>query len=343
MIGVMLDSRGPLVACRPPVTTLPPSPPISSVQPRSAAVAVPAGLHRFAIGVATAALFLVTVGAFVTSRAAGLSVPDWPLSFGQLNPEGWWHDPAVRAEHGHRLLAGLIALLTVALALWARQSQAPRRARRAAWLAVAAVLIQALLGGLTVLLLVPSLVSMAHAALAHAYLALLVTVAAWTTPGAAHPWMLPATAGELRARARLSHLALATSAALYLQILLGAAVRHTRSGLAIPEFPFPAAGLLPGEWSLPVALNFAHRGWGLVTVALIIAVAWLAWRHRPLDARLLLPATMMLALIPMQVLIGGLVVLSRRAEVPNTLHVTAGALLWTASWMVTLRSRDLAR
>jgi heme a synthase len=295
------------------------------------------GLHRFAVALAALGVLLLTAGALVTSRAAGLSVPDWPLSFGQLNPEGWWRDPAVRTEHGHRLFAAVVALLTLTLAVWAQRARAPQRVRRLGWWAVAAVAAQGALGGATVLLLVPTPVSVAHAALAHAFLAVLVTLAVWTAPAALDDSLETA---QPRRRQRLARLALGASVVLYLQVLLGAAVRHSGAGLAIPEFPLTATGWLPAQWSLPVALHFGHRLGGVAAVAAIAAVTWTVWWPRPLAPRLLLPATLMLALVPVQAVIGGLVVLSRRAEVPNTLHVTAGAILWTASWMLTLRSRE---
>ncbi|UPT75838.1 MAG: hypothetical protein M0D55_09285 [Elusimicrobiota bacterium] len=101
---------------------------------------------------AAAAFFLLFAGGMVTSTGSGLAVPDWPLSFGTLNP------PMVGGiffEHGHRLIAGGVALMTAVLALLARRPRVPAAARTAAWLAAGGVLIQAALGGLTVLLKLP--------------------------------------------------------------------------------------------------------------------------------------------------------------------------------------------
>ena len=71
------------------------------------------GLHRFAVVLAGLVVLLIAAGALVKSKEAGLSVPDWPLSYGSLNPPKWWTIENVRAEHGHRLIAGAVALLTV--------------------------------------------------------------------------------------------------------------------------------------------------------------------------------------------------------------------------------------
>src|SRR5437763_7865740 len=84
---------------------------------------VPRGLHRFAAGLACLVVLLIAAGALVKSKEAGLSVPDWPLSYGSLNPPHWWRIDTVRAEHGHRMFAGTVALLTVAMALWARRAE----------------------------------------------------------------------------------------------------------------------------------------------------------------------------------------------------------------------------
>ena len=119
-------------------------------------------LHRYACLVALCTLGLVFAGALVKSKAAGLSVPDWPTSYGSLNPPGWFQIENIRAEHGHRLIAGIVAILTLILAVWVWRVD-PRRPVR--WFAVATfavVFAQALLGGLTVLFFLPVSISSAH-------------------------------------------------------------------------------------------------------------------------------------------------------------------------------------
>lgn len=280
---------------------------------------------------------LITAGALVTSKGAGLSVPDWPLSYGTLNPPNWWRISTVRAEHGHRLYAGTVALLTLGFAIAASRVEPRRSVRRLAWLAVGTVLCQALLGGLTVLFFLPPPVSVGHAGLAEIFLCLMVSLAVVTSPswrGLGHGQ--PESGGRT-----LGGLALATTAAVYVQILLGAVMRHTGAGLAIPDFPTMFGGLIPPRFDFRIAIHFAHRAWAMVVAILIF---WTAGRtiRRYRDVRLLtLPAMLLEILVLVQIGLGGLVVLSHRSVPINTAHVATGATILALSLILTLRARRL--
>src|SRR6185436_1133644 len=159
------------------------------------------GLHRFAVLLVFAVLVLITAGALVKSKEAGLSVPDWPLSFGSVNPPKWYTMDWVKFEHGHRLIASTVGLLTVILAFWLWRAERRPAIRRLGWLAVGTVIAQGLLGGMTVLLRLPPSVSISHAALAQVFLCLTVAIAVTTSRG----WLsgkgeeaVPATVGKLR-------------------------------------------------------------------------------------------------------------------------------------------------
>src|SRR5438477_8167502 len=119
-------------------------------------------LRRFTKLVAASTLFLIFAGAMVTSTGSGLAVPDWPLSYGKLFP------PMVGGifyEHGHRMVAATVGLLTVIQAIWLQRRSRKRALRILGWAAVGAVIAQGLLGGLTVLFLLPPAISIAHAGL----------------------------------------------------------------------------------------------------------------------------------------------------------------------------------
>ena len=157
-----------------------------------------AGLHRFAVLTAGATFVLLFVGGLVTSTGSGLAVPDWPLSFGMLLPP---MRGGVLFEHGHRLAAALVGGLTVALALWTVVSE-PRPGVRALGLtALLAVILQGVLGGVTVLYKLPLAVSVTHACLAQAFFCLTVTLALVTGAG----WTAARQISDRRKHARPPH------------------------------------------------------------------------------------------------------------------------------------------
>src|SRR5438309_10929572 len=132
----------------------------------------PVWLRRYAKFVAASTLFLIFAGAMVTSTGSGLAVPDWPLSYGMLMP------PMIGGifyEHGHRMVAATVGLLTVIQAIWLQRRERKRFVRILGWCAVGAVIAQGLLGGLTVIFLLPHAISVAHAGLAEIFLCINVS------------------------------------------------------------------------------------------------------------------------------------------------------------------------
>jgi cytochrome c oxidase assembly protein subunit 15 len=292
--------------------------------------------HRMAIFTVLATIILITAGGLVTSTGSGLAVPDWPLSYGMVFP------PMVGGilyEHGHRMIAATVGLLTMILALWLWRREARAWVKRLGLLAVAAVVIQGVLGGITVLLLLPAPVSVAHACIAQAFLLLLVTLAvvtsrSWIAAGTASRGSRPAVAG-------LHSLTIATTTAIYLQLILGALVRHTGSGLAIPDFPLAFGRLIPPLASSQVAIQFIHRLGAVVVTLLVLWTAARVLRRLPAVRVLSVPAALLIPLLAAQILFGALTVLSRLAVVPATAHVSGGALLLAASMILTLMTHRL--
>lgn len=136
-------------------------------------------LHRFAFLTAGATFVLIIAGGLVTSTGSALSVPDWPLSYGQLMPP---MVGGVRFEHGHRMVAGGVAILTLVLAVWAGLRETRRWVKMLAFTALGAILAQAVLGGVTVLFLLPTPISVAHACLGQTFFCLTVALALVTSP-----------------------------------------------------------------------------------------------------------------------------------------------------------------
>ncbi|HYN14604.1 MAG TPA: COX15/CtaA family protein [Terriglobales bacterium] len=168
-------------------------------------------------------LLLIVAGALVTSNDAGLSVPDWPTTFGSL-----YRIPpmigGVKFEHGHRMVAELIGFLTIILAVWTWRAERRSWMRKLGIVALGTVIAQGVLGGITVLLYLPPAVSTTHATLGQTFFCLIVIMVMVT----GREWMeVPPVMVVEQHRPRLRTLATLAAASVYLQLILGAAFRHS--------------------------------------------------------------------------------------------------------------------
>ena len=259
-----------------------------------------ASLHRYAIVTAGATWLLLIAGSLVTSTDSGLAVPDWPLSYGT------WFPPMVGGilyEHGHRMIAGVVGLMMLALAAWLWKVEPRAWVRRLGYAAAAAVILQALLGGLTVLWLLPPAISIAHAMLGQTVFCLVVCLAVATSPRwrdrAASDGDAPSSAAALRTRS----LVVAVLAAA--QVLLGAIIRHT--GYAVGWHALNAI-LLVG---LSIRLVGRAKRLGVKDCAPRL------WAHLPRLGLLLM----------MQFVLGIMVWMHRASTWMRTTHVALGALV----------------
>ncbi len=291
-------------------------------------------LHRYAVVVAVATAALLFIGGLVTSTGSALAVPDWPLSFGQIFPR---MTGGVLFEHGHRMAAAAVGLLTIVLAVWLWRAE-PRRWVR--WLGVAAlvaVVLQGVLGGITVLLKLPVAVAVAHAGLAEIFFCLTTALALVTSRG----WLDAPEPAADAGRPRLRLLSAVTVAIVFLQVLAGALVRHTGAGLAIPDFPLAFGRLWPPAATGPVAYQMLHRLGAVVVAAFVIwTVAATMHRHGDLPA-LRRPALALALLLAWQIYLGAAIIWTRRAVVPTTTHVLSGALVLVTSVVLALRAGRL--
>ncbi|MFN2386898.1 MAG: heme A synthase [Thermoanaerobaculia bacterium] len=277
------------------------------------------GLHRFAVATAGATLLLIAAGGLVTSTESGLSVPDWPTTYGRnmfTFPPSQWVG-GIRFEHGHRLVASFVGLLTVVLAVWLARREPRRWVVRLGWIALATVIAQGILGGITVIYLLPIPVSVAHACLAQTFFCLTVAIAVVTSPG----WR----GGRALENAALRRAATAAVALIFLQLLVGAVMRHTRSGLAIPDFPLSLGRLVPPLSSFPVAIAFAHRVGAVFVAAAVLFVVREVFRSKRPGLRK--GALLLGGLVGVQIALGALTVLSGKDVAITTAHVATGALL----------------
>jgi cytochrome c oxidase assembly protein subunit 15 len=295
-------------------------------------------VHLFSLLVAASTLVLIFAGGLVTSTGSGLAVPDWP------NTYGWFMfsfplDKMVGGifyEHGHRLIASTVGFLILVLAFWLWRVEPRRWVRRLGFIALAAVVTQGILGGITVLWFLPAPISIAHAGLAQIVFCLTIAIAIATSPGWRSGYAAdgPATPDDRT----LQRVALATTAVVYAQIVAGATMRHTGAGLAIPDFPLAFGGILPPEWTVPIATHFVHRAGAVAVSVMILATTLHVFAHARGRRELVRPAVLLLALLATQVTLGAYVIWTARHFIVNSLHVAVGASVLGTSLALTLRA-----
>ncbi len=329
-------------------------------------------LHRFAVFTAAATVFLIVAGAAVTSTGSGDAVPDWPLSYGTLLPD---MSGGVLFEHGHRLVAGFMALLITLLAIWLWCSQHARWLKMLGLFAFLCVVQQAVLGGLRVLVVSnPQVQSTAvsvlnaphvepvrigfavvHATLAQIVLCLAFSIALFTSQGLQRSFEVSPEARRSGVERLLTVAATGTTVLIFLQLLLGALMRHTQAGLIIPDFPLsfgkliPPFGALPhdpndpfpityGELQLKVAIHFAHRVGAMLIAAAITTTALLVWRRFRWCAPLTRLTALLLLLTLAQITLGACAIWTELAAPVTVAHVATGASILGFSLLTTIWS-----
>ncbi|MFL6301158.1 MAG: COX15/CtaA family protein [Terriglobales bacterium] len=282
-----------------------------------------AALHRFTKVLAGLIFLLIAAGALVTSNDAGLAVPDWPTSFGSL-----WRMPhmvgGVKFEHGHRMLAELVGLLTIVLAIWTWRSDSRRWMKWLGLVALGTVIAQGVLGGVTVLFFLPWWISSAHATLAQSFFCIVVSMALFSSRG----WSETAPANFVEhGSPSLRTLSLFCVLSILVQLMLGAAFRH--SGIK----------LLP------------HLVSAAVVTALLIWTSSRVLTNHSVPSAVRRPASALLGLLLVQLCLGLASYLTRvqwgadavqpqLAMVISTVsHVIVGALLLATSVVLAIEVR----
>jgi cytochrome c oxidase assembly protein subunit 15 len=289
--------------------------------------------HRYVKLVTVLTVLLIAAGGMVTSTDSGLSVPDWPTTYGWnmfAFPLSRWVG-GIRYEHSHRLIASTVGFLTIILAGWTWWVEPRAWVRKLGFAALGAVVLQGLLGGLTVLFFLPPAISIGHAGLAQIFFCLTLALAVVTSPS----WKRAAAPLD---DAMLRRIAAATTALIYTQILIGATMRHTNAGLAIPDFPYAFGHVLPPMWNARVAIHFAHRVGALVVALAIVATSSHVLYHHRRRGELVRPALLLLTLVSLQATLGAFVIWSGKNPAINTAHVVNGALVLGTSLVLTLRA-----
>lgn len=289
----------------------------------------PRGLRHYTKLVAASTLFLVFAGAMVTSTGSGLAVPDWPLSYGMLMP------PMVGGifyEHGHRMIATAVGLLTLIQAFWLQRREPKRFLRLLGWASLGAVIAQGTLGGLTVLFLLPKPISISHAALAEIFLSLNVSIAFFASGSYQSFRARRGSAADHRAVTRL------LVGAIFVQMLLGAWMRHLGAALAIPDYPLSLGRVVPPFETIGIVANFSHRTFGLFVAAIAIGAATKILRERGALRGLMWT---ILGALAIQITLGAFTIWSGRNEIVASVHVMTGAATLALSVLLALAASVL--
>ena len=321
------------------------------------------GLHRVALIVAWSIFPLIFIGGLVTSKDAGLSVPDWPNSYGYnmfLFPPKLWVGN-IFYEHTHRLYASFVGLLTIVLAGWAWFGERRKWVRFLGLSCLSLVVIQGILGGLRVVLLKLDL-AIVHACVAQAFFCLAMLMCVVTSK-----WWSDAASqrDDVASQGRgLVRLTVATWIVVFAQLIVGATMRHYRAGLAIPDLPMAYGRLIPptnvadlqaaqlqmtadqtldaNECTLgQVWLAFGHRVGALLVTLFVVSLAVVVVLRRRRQPGLTGLALTLLILLLAQLTLGVLTVLKKKPADIASAHVAVGALVLVTTFVLAVRSMRL--
>jgi cytochrome c oxidase assembly protein subunit 15 len=325
-------------------------------------------LNRFAWFICVAAVFLICSGGMVTSKNVGLAVPDWPTTFGYnmfLFPVSKWVG-GILFEHTHRLIASAVGFLTIILAVWLWSSESRRWVRNLGLIALAGVILQGILGGLRVTMLKDE-IGIFHACIAQAFLALLVVIALVTT----RFWRsLDEIDISRKNFAPIRALAVAITLAIYVQLALGATMRHQHRDLAILDFPTANGVWIPDTSATALAkinawrdargfsdvdafqiwLQMIHRFVALLIGIGVIAFCSRVWRNASQVAVLKNLSIWWVVFLVGQLTLGAWTIWSNKAADIATAHVAVGAIMLSFGvsisaicWRISKISFDRAR
>jgi heme a synthase len=299
-------------------------------------------LHRFAVFTAAATLFLIWVGGLVTSHGVGMSVPDWPTTYGYnmfFFPFSQWVG-GIFYEHSHRLTASGVGLLTVILAIWLWVKEPRPWLRHLGLVAVVLVCLQGVLGGLRVIQLKDE-IGIFHATLAQLFFALMCAIALFTSRRWREAKLGVYDTGAVR------YLYLLATGMILLQLIIGASMRHQHAGLAIPDFPLAYGKILPATdtgaleaynaarvevsaanpiTASGVWLQMAHRFTALLIAVLVGLAAVKTWKRFGSKSVFTKGAMFWAGLILVQALLGAATIWTNKSADIATLHVAFGAL-----------------
>lgn len=313
-------------------------------------------LRRFSKLLAGFTLVLIFIGGLVTSTSSGLSVPDWPTTYGH----GMFSYPlsqmvgGILYEHGHRLVASAVGFLTLVMAFWLPIVEKRSWLRILGFAALSAVFLQGLLGGLTVLLGLPTAVSVAHGVLAQSFFCMTLVLAYGLS--VEHRRRAHGTL-SLAASPAIRRAALVAASLIFLQLLAGALMRHSHAGLAIPDFPRSGGTWIPtfdhamltrvnqqraalgfgGTTYDHLLIHGAHRIGALLVTLAVFALGFLGWRDRTLARPVARSIQFLVVLLTVQITLAAFTIWSQKDPWITSAHVVTGAAMLGWSVLLFLR------
>ena len=285
---------------------------------------------------------LLYAGGFTTTIRAGMAFLDWPLSNGSLNPENWTRQTDMLAEHSHRLLGQIIGVLSLTLLylMWLKESRL--WVRTLSRILALVVVLQGLLGGARVVFdrlniqtdnnLIAQSFAVVHACGAMVVLGIWVVL----TLGSSRAWIERQSGLVRKVPSSIRFWGIVSTMVIFLQILMGAIMRHAEAGLAIAKFPLAQPGsLFPAYWSFDVGIHFAHRvGAVAVTIVLLTYLSKL-WANANTRKAFAAGILAVLGLLFLQVWLGAQTIWTVRNIHVTTIHHLAGAFLLASTWALT--------
>ena len=285
---------------------------------------------------------LLYAGGFTTTIRAGMAFLDWPLSNGSLNPENWIQQKDMLAEHSHRLLGQIIGILSLTLLclMWLKESRV--WVRTLSRILVLVVILQGLLGGARVVFdrlniqtdnnLIAQIFAVIHACGAMVALGILVVL----TLGSSRAWIERESGLIKKVPDSIRLWGIASTVIIFLQILIGAVMRHAEAGLAIAKFPLAQPGsLLPAYWNFGVGIHFAHRVGAVVVTIVLLTYLSKLWANANTRKAFAPGILAVLGLLFLQVWLGAQTIWTVRNVYVATIHHLAGAFLLASTWALT--------
>ena len=312
-------------------------------------------------------LALISVGGLVTSKGVGMSVPDWPTSYGYnmfLFPPSQWVG-GIFHEHVHRLLASGVGLVTLALAVALQWRSTDRVVRRIGWCSFGLVVFQGVLGGLRVVLdhyavsgtTLGTLFGLAHACTGQSFFVLMACISLRLS----RSWDGLAFVPNVHSGRRLRWMLPVATGLVFSQLFLGAAMRHQHAGLAIHDFP-----LAYGQWwpatdaesifrynqvrpdeslvtAFQIILQMVHRLGAVATLLAVATCGWLGWRSLGSVMWLRNASVLWIFVLVIQASLGIATVMYDKPADVATGHVAIGAISLAWGMLLTLSTRRVLR